>query len=253
MSGHSKWHNIRLKKGKADAQRGTLFTKLSKEIIVAAKSGVADPDANFRLKLAIAKARDANMPQDNINRALARAAGEAKGDKLLEIRYEGYGPGGVAVIVDALTDSRNRTASEMRYVFSRHGGNLGQSGCVAWLFDERGVIVVQADALGEEALLQWIGLDGVVDVVRDDGNVDIVTEPHALSAVRAQVEHSILRAGAGSVVSAAFELVPKSRVAVSPADSRAVLALLAALEEHQDVSGVYSNADIAESLLEAYA
>src|SRR5579864_533046 len=150
MSGHSKWHNIRLKKGKVDAHRGQLFTKLSKEIIVAAKSGSPDPDANFRLKMAIAKAREYNMPMENIKRAIARATGAEKGAALEEIRYEGYGPGGVAVIVDAVTDNRHRTAGEMRYVFSRNGGNLGETGSVTWMFDEVGVVRVPMRSIDED-------------------------------------------------------------------------------------------------------
>src|SRR3977135_2190511 len=161
MSGHSKWHNIKLKKGKVDAQRGQLFTKLSKEIIVAAKSGSPDPEANFRLKMAVAKARESHMPMDNIKRAIARATGTEKGVALEEIRYEGYGPAGVAVIVDAVTDNRHRTAGEMRYVFSRNGGTLGEGGCVAWVFDERGVIVVPAAGIAEDDVLEVAVSDGV--------------------------------------------------------------------------------------------
>ena len=166
MSGHSKWHNIKLRKGKVDAQRGQLFTKLSKEIIVAARSGVPDPEANFRLKIAVARARDANMPMDNIRRAIARASGEGKNDAYEEIRYEGYGPSGVAVIVDAVTDNRHRTASEMRFIFSRNGGNLGETGSVGWLFEERGVITVPVAGISEEELLDAAITDGVLDMVR---------------------------------------------------------------------------------------
>ncbi len=164
MSGHSKWHNIKLRKGKVDAQRGQLFTKLSKEIIIAARAGLPDPEANFSLKIAVGRARDANMPMDNIKRAIARASGEGKGDDYEEIRYEGYGPGGVAVIVEAVTDNRNRTASEMRYIFSRNGGNLGETGSVGWLFDERGVISLPVSGIGEEELLEAAVIDGVIDV-----------------------------------------------------------------------------------------
>ena len=164
MSGHSKWHNIKLRKGKADAQRGQLFTKLSKEIIVAARAGLPDPEANFRLKIAVARARDANMPMDTIKRAIARASGEGKAETFEEIRYEGYGPAGVAIIVDAVTDNRHRTASEMRYLFSRNGGNLGETGSVGWLFEERGVITVPAAGTTEEALLDAAVTDGVLDV-----------------------------------------------------------------------------------------
>jgi len=253
MSGHSKWHNIKLKKGKVDAQRGQLFTKLSKEIIVAAKSGSPDPDANFRLKMAVAKAREYNMPMENIKRAIARATGAEKGAALEEIRYEGYGPSGVAIIVDAVTDNRHRTAGEMRYVFSRNGGNLGESGCVAWMFDERGVVTIPAEGISDEDLLELADVDGVVDV-RIDGDVaEILTDPRALGAAREKVERDVLASRGKAVDSAAVELVAKTKVDVSPADAANVLKLLDALEEHEDVTHVYSNAEIPDAVLETLA
>src|SRR5271166_2811977 len=154
MSGHSKWHNIKLRKGKADAQRGALFTKLSKEIILAATGGSPDPEANYRLKMAVEKARENNVPQDNIKRAIARASGADGAKEIEEIRYEGYGPAGVAIVVDAATDNRNRTAAELRFLFSRHGGALGESGSVAWIFEPRGLIEVENGALSEDALTE---------------------------------------------------------------------------------------------------
>src|SRR5580704_2883663 len=202
MSGHSKWHNIKLRKGKVDAQRGQLFTKLSKEIIVAARSGLPDPEANFKLKMAVAKARDNNMPMDNIERAIARASGAGKGDVFEEIRYEGYGPNGVVVIVEAVTDNRNRTASEMRYIFSRNGGNLGETGSVGWLFEERGVISLPADGVSEEELLEAAVVDGVVDVQRSGDMAEIITEPRALSAVRDHLERELLAPKKAAVTSA---------------------------------------------------
>jgi YebC/PmpR family DNA-binding regulatory protein len=192
MSGHSKWHNIKLKKGKVDAQRGQLFTKLSKEIIVAAKSGQPDPEANFRLKMAVAKARESNMPMDNIKRAIARAAGGEKGSTLEEIRYEGYGPSGVAVIVDAVTDNRNRTASEMRYLFSRNGGNLGESGCVSWMFDERGVIAIPIDGFSQDELLECAMVDGVIDVRIDGDGASRSRDPWLRRALRSSGRSSSL-------------------------------------------------------------
>jgi len=253
MSGHSKWHNIRLKKGKVDAQRGQLFTKLSKEIIVAARSGSPDPEANFRLKMAVAKARDNNMPVDNIKRAIARASGSGKGEAYEEIRYEGYGPNGVAVIVDAVTDNRNRTASEMRFLFSRNGGNLGESGSVAWLFDERGVITIPAAGISEEELLECAVVDGVLDVKLDGDTADIITEPRALGQARAAVEKTLLAPRGLTATSASPELVAKSTVPLSRDDAPAVLRLLDALEDHDDVTHVYSNADIPVAVLEALA
>jgi len=253
MSGHSKWHNIKLKKGKVDAQRGQLFTKLSKEIIVAAKSGSPDPDANFRLKMAVAKAREYNMPMENIKRAIARATGAEKGAALEEIRYEGYGPGGVAVIVDAVTDNRHRTAGEMRYVFSRNGGNLGESGCVAWMFDERGVVTIPAEGISDEDLLELADVDGVVDVRIDGDAAEILTDPRALSAARERVERDVLAPRGKTIDSAAVELVAKTKVDVSAADAANVLKLLDALEEHEDVAHVYSNAEIPDAVLETLA
>jgi YebC/PmpR family DNA-binding regulatory protein len=253
MSGHSKWHNIRLKKGKVDAQRGQLFTKLSKEIIVAARSGSPDPEANFKLKMAVAKARDNNMPVDNIKRAIARAAGTGKGEAYEEIRYEGYGPHGVAVIVDAVTDSRNRTASEMRYVFSRNGGNLGETGSVGWLFEERGVITIPAAGISEEELLECAVVDGVLDVKLEGDTADIITEPRALGQVRAEVERALLATRGLTVSASSLELVAKSTVTLTRDDAPSVLRLLDALEEHDDVTHVYSNADIPVAVLEALA
>ena len=253
MSGHSKWHNIRLKKGKVDAQRGQLFTKLSKEIIVAARSGSPDPEANFRLKMAVAKARDNNMPMDNIKRAIARATGAGKGDAYEEIRYEGYGPHGVAVIVDVVTDNRNRTASEMRYVFSRNGGNLGESGSVAWLFEERGVITIPVAGITEEELLECAVVDGVLDVKVEGDTADVICEPRALGQVRAEIERALLAPRGLALASASIELVAKSTVPLSREDAPAVLRLLDALEDHDDVTHVYSNADIPVAVLEALA
>ena len=260
MSGHSKWHNIKLRKGKADAQRGQLFTKLSKEIIVAARSGSPDPEANFRLKMAVAKARDNNMPIDTIKRAIARASGTGKGEALDEIRYEGYGPAGVAVIVDAVTDNRNRTASEMRYVFSRNGGNLGESGSVSWLFEERGVITIPTRAevrgttsISEDELIECAVVDGVLDVKHEGETADVITEPRALGTVRAEIDRTLLTPRGLKPESASLELVARAMVPISAADAPAVLRLLDALEEHDDVTHVYSNADIPIAVLEALA
>ena len=213
MSGHSKWHNIRLKKGKVDAQRGQLFTKLSKEIIVAARSGSPDPEANFKLKMAVAKARDNNMPLDNIKRAIARATGAGKTDAFEEIRYEGYGPGGVAVIVDAVSDNRHRTASEMRYTFSRNGGNLGESGSVSWLFDERGVITIPSAGISQEDLVEFAVVDGVIDVKLEGESADIITEPRALGSVRSSALRTSAKAEGSVTISASS---PSKRTSATP-------------------------------------
>jgi YebC/PmpR family DNA-binding regulatory protein len=253
MSGHSKWHNIKLRKGKVDAQRGQLFTKLSKEIIIAARAGLPDPEANVRLKIAVGRARDANMPMDNIKRAIARASGEGKGDDYEEIRYEGYGPGGVAVIVEAVTDNRHRTASEMRYIFSRNGGNLGETGSVGWLFEERGVISLPAAGIGEEELLDAAVIDGVIDVQTSADTAEIITQPGALSAVRDHIEQTLLGPKGKSVTSATLDMRAKTPVEVSAQGAPDVLRFLDALEEHDDVTHVHSNAEIPDAVLEALA
>lgn len=253
MSGHSKWHNIKLRKGKADAQRGQLFTKLSKEIIVAARAGLPDPEANFKLKIAVARARDANMPMDTIRRAIARASGEGRSEDFAEIRYEGYGPHGVAVIVEAVTDNRNRTASEMRYLFSRNGGNLGETGTVSWLFDERGVITLPMAGVTEQELLDAAVTDGVIDVQIQGGVAEVLTEPRALSTVRDHLERTLLGSKGLKVSEALVDLRPKTPLEVSAAGAPDVLRLLDALEEHADVTRVYSNADIPDAVLEALA
>ncbi|MBC5825342.1 MAG: YebC/PmpR family DNA-binding transcriptional regulator [Candidatus Eremiobacteraeota bacterium] len=254
MSGHSKWHNIRLRKGKVDAQRGQLFTKLSKEIIVAAKSGPSDPEANLRLKMAVLKARGANMPVETIKRAIARSGGEVKGQTLEEVRYEGYGPVGVAIMVDAVTDNRHRTASEMRYVFSRNGGNLGETGCVAWLFVERGVLTVPtAGTLSEEDLLDCVAVDGVLDVRFEGDTADIITEPPSLGAIREHIERTVVAPRKKAILFAGIRSIAKAQIDVPPVDGASVLALLDRLEEHDDVTSVASNADIADAVLEALA
>jgi YebC/PmpR family DNA-binding regulatory protein len=246
MSGHSKWHNIKLRKGKADAQRGALFTKLSKEIILAAKNGSPDPSANYRLKMAVDKARANNMPADNIKRAISRASGAGE-KEIEEIRYEGYGPAGVAVIVDAATDNRNRTASELRFLFSRNEGSLGETGSVGWMFAPRGLIAVDPGRLNEDALTEKALVDGVIDV-RFGEPSEVVTEPQLLMAVKEALE-------AGGLHVNSAELAMEATQTTRPADADAVkiLTFLDALEEHEDVHRVYSNADFDESQLEALA
>ncbi len=250
MSGHSKWHNIKLRKGKADAQRGALFTKLSKEIILAAKNGSPDPEANYRLKMAVDKARANNMPMDNIKRAIGRATGGAGEKEIEEIRYEGYGPAGVAVIVDAATDNRNRSASELRFLFSRNGGNLGETGGVAWMFASRGVVEVDKQRLGEDELTERALVDGVIDVrYGEEGEAaEVVTEPQALMAVKDALERAGLLVRSAQL---AMEATQTTRPAGAEAEQ--VLAFLDALEEHEDVQRVYSNAEFDEAQLEALA
>jgi YebC/PmpR family DNA-binding regulatory protein len=251
MSGHSKWHNIKLRKGKADAQRGALFTKLSKEIILAARAGSPEPDANYRLKMAVEKARVANMPVDTIKRAIARAGGEGSERGIEEIRYEGYGPAGVAVIVDAATDNRNRTAAELRFLFSRHGGALGETGSVAWMFDARGLIDVDPKGGDEDQFVEKALVDGVVDVhfpvESGDGEpAEIVTEAGSLGSVREALSGRGLH-----VTGMVLGMEPKTRVAPEQSALASVLEFLDALEEHEDIQRVYSNVEIDDAQIEA--
>jgi YebC/PmpR family DNA-binding regulatory protein len=248
MSGHSKWHNIKLKKGKVDAQRGALFTKLSKEIILAAKGGSPDPEANYRLKMAVEKARENNVPQENIKRAIARASGGADEKQIEELRYEGYGPAGVAVIVDVATDNRNRTASELRFLFSRNEGTLGESGSVGWMFESRGIVEVGPGKLDEDALTERALVDGVIDLRFDPQSTEIVTEPTALMAVKDQLEAAGLR-----VTSARLTMEAKQTTQPAGSDVTKVVAFLEALEEHEDVQNVFSNAEFDDAVLEALA
>jgi YebC/PmpR family DNA-binding regulatory protein len=249
MSGHSKWSTIKHKKGAADAKRGKLFTKLSKAIIVAAKEGGPDPAGNLSLQNAIEKAKSYSMPKDTIERAIARGAGtDADAAAYETIVYEGYGPDGVAVLVEALTDNRNRTASEVRHLFSKHGGNLGTTGAVAWLFERRGVVLV--DGAADEDELTLAAADGGADDVELDGTVyQVSAAPEALSAVREAIE-----AAGFEVQSAELAMIPKTTVEVAEeASARKLIRLIEALEDNDDVQDVSSNFDIPEQVLEAVA
>jgi YebC/PmpR family DNA-binding regulatory protein len=250
VSGHSKWSSIKHKKGAADAKRGQLFSKLSKAIIVAAKHGGGDPANNLALQNAIEKARSYSMPKDNIDRAIAKGSGaDADADAFESITYEGYGPEGVAVIVEALTDNRNRTAADIRHLFAKYGGNLGTDGSVSWQFERRGVVVVSADGVDEEELF-LAAADGGADDIDQDGSVfQITAAPEQLAAVRAAVE-----AAGFAVDSAELMLVPKTTIAVDDeSKARQVMRLVDALEENEDVQDVYANFDIPEQVLEAVA
>jgi YebC/PmpR family DNA-binding regulatory protein len=248
MSGHSKWHNIKLKKGKVDAQRGALFTKLSKEIILAARGGSPDPEANYRLKMAVEKAREFNMPHDNIKRAISRGSGQSDEREIEEIRYEGYGPHSLAVIVDAATDNRNRTAGELRFLFSRHEGNMGESGSVAWMFDSVGIVEVDPAGKSEDALMEEALVDGVVDIEYDPELAVIYTEPTRLAGARDDLR------GRGLKVSDAYLGVrAKTKVELQGGDLSAALAFLEALEEHEDAQRIFSNLDFSSVSAEALA
>lgn len=248
MSGHSKWSQIKRQKGVADTRRGQVFTKLSREITLAARQGGANPEANFRLRLAIQKARDSRMPQENIERALKRATGAAEGGELVEMTLEGYGPGGVAIMVAAATDSRNRTIQDIRNILTRGGGNLATSGSVSWLFEPKGVIVLDTSdgVKADEVALQAIDA-GAEDVKVEKSFVEIHTPPARLEEVRRALE-----ARGIPIASAEALQMPKSVVRLDEKDGLATLRLLDRLEEMAEVQKLYSNADFSDELLEAY-
>jgi YebC/PmpR family DNA-binding regulatory protein len=246
MSGHSKWSTIKHKKAATDARKGAVFTKMAREIAVAAKEGGGDPTANFRLRLAVQKAREVNMPADNIDRAIKRGTGEGGGQSYEELRYEGYGPGGVAIMVDALTDNRNRTASEIRMIFSRHGGSVAEQGAVGWIFKRKGLIT--ADPAGRDAdelALEVIEL-GATDVQVNNGELEVETEPEDFEAVRDGLEKMGVKVTSGEVTMSPSTTVPVS----DEAEAARLLRLMEALEESDDAQQVYANFDIDSAQLE---
>jgi YebC/PmpR family DNA-binding regulatory protein len=250
MSGHSKWSSIKHKKGAADAKRGKLFSKLSRAIIVAAKEGGPDSDSNLALQNAIEKARSYSMPKDNIERAIARGSGAGADGAVFEtVVYEGYGPEGVAVLVEALTDNRNRTAADVRHLFAKHGGNLGASGAVAWQFERRGIVLVPADGVDEDELMLAAADGGADDVELDGSTFQVFAAPDVLTTVREAIE-----AAGFDVETAELSLVPKTTVAIEDeATARKVIRLVEGLEENDDVQEVYANFDIPERVLETVA
>jgi YebC/PmpR family DNA-binding regulatory protein len=250
MSGHSKWSSIKHKKGAADAKRGKLFSKLARAIIVAAREGGGDPAANLALQNAIEKARSYSMPKDNIERAIARGAGaDGDGDAYEPIVYEGYGPNGVALIVEALTDNRNRTASEVRHIFSKHDGNLAGSGAAAHLFERRGIVLVPSEGVDEDELMLTAADGGADDVELDGSSFEISSAPETLPSVRAAIESAGF-----TIESVEVALIPKTNVTVEDeASARKILRLMDALEDNDDVQDVYANFDIPEAVLETAA
>lgn len=245
MAGHSKWHNIRIKKEKMDKVRGRLFSKLTREIIVAAREGGGNPDTNVRLRSAIDRARDAGMPNENIQRAIARGTGAVAGEHYEEVTYEGYGPGGVAILVRAATDNRNRTAAEVRSVFNRYEGSMAEAGAVAWMFDLKGVIQVDRQRVSEDELMLQALEAGAEDVRVEGDTYEVITAPEDLGRVRDAL------AGAGiPVASAELQQVPKTTVPLAGSEAERVLRLLEALEELDDVQQVYANFDIPEEVLQ---
>ncbi len=248
MSGHSKWSTIKHKKGKEDAKRGQLFSKLARAIMVAAREGGADVGSNTALAAAIEKARSYSMPKDNIDRAIQRGSGEGGGDAFERITYEGYGPAGVAIIVEVLTDNRNRSASSVRSVFTKHNGALGQPGSVAWIFERRGSVVVDAGKYTEDDVMAAAIEGGADDVVRDGETFQVLCEPSELSVVREAIEQAGIE-----YEQAELTLQPKSTVQLDEAEARKTLRLVDALEDIDDVQDVYANFDIPEEVLEAVA
>ena len=248
MSGHSKWATIKHKKGAADARRGKVFTRLIKEITVAARIGGGDPDGNPRLRAAVAAAKAENMPADNIKRAIQKGTGELPGATYEEAVYEGYGPGGVAMMLEIATDNKNRTISEIRHIFGKHGGNLGESGCVSWMFNKRGYVVVEKDKADEEKLLNVVMEAGADDLSEDGTNWEIFTSPNTLQQVVDQLKSQNITPALAEV-----SMIPQSYVKLSGKGAQQMLRLSEELEDHEDVQHVYANFDIEESELHALA
>jgi len=247
VSGHSKWSTIKRKKGAIDAKRGKIFTKLIKEITVAARMGGGDADANPRLRTAILAAKTENMPKDNIERAIKKGTGDLEGMSYEEILYEGYGPGGVAVLVETMTDNKNRTVADVRHFFSKSGGNLGESGCVGWMFDKKGVIVVDKETVSEEELLELALEAGAEDVVEEDSTFQVITAPEDFNEVMQNLEKADIQ-----YVEASVSMVPKNTVEVTEEKTaRSLLRLLENLEDHDDVQKVHANFDISDELMDS--
>ncbi len=248
MSGHSKWHNIKLRKQAQDKAKSKIYGKLSREIMAAAREGGGDPTINARLRTAVDKARQGGMPQDNIKRAIQRGSGEVEGANFEQVVYEGYGPGGVAILTEVLTDNRNRVVGELRSIFGRNGGNLGETNSVAWLFQRKGIILVSRTAAPEDKVLETALEGGAEDMLTDETSYEIRTEPGDLEAVRKALE-----AAGVPFESAEVTMVPQTRVSLGEKEAQQVLRLMDALEELDDVQQVYANFDIPDQIMEAIA
>jgi YebC/PmpR family DNA-binding regulatory protein len=245
MSGHSKWSTIKHKKAAKDARKGKLFTKLIKEITIAARMGGSDINANPRLRTAVVTARANSMPGDNIERAIKKGTGELEGVSYEEIQYEGYGPGGAAILAQVLTDNKNRTVSEIRRLFTKHGGNLGETGCVAWMFDKKGVIAIEKSQVDEDRLVGLALEVGAEDVREDEGIFEVVTQPEDFERVKERLEHEKI-----ALASAQITMVPKNTVTVDEKHVEQILKLTEELEDHDDVQNVSANFDIPREYLE---
>lgn len=246
MSGHSKWASIKHKKGVVDAKRGKIFSKLIKEITVAARLGGKDPDSNSRLRLAIATAKAENMPKENIERAIKKGTGELEGSNYEEVSYEGYGPGGVAVLVEVLTDNKNRAVADVRHLFERYGGNLGEAGCVAWMFSQKGLIVFQKDQIDEEKLFELALETGADDIKEGEKEFEVITEPSSFEQVKTAIENAGL-----SYMLAEITMIPKTTVNLDDKHAQQMLTLMELLEDNEDVNHVYANFDISDEVMES--
>jgi YebC/PmpR family DNA-binding regulatory protein len=246
MSGHSKWASIKHKKGAVDAKRGKIFTKLIKEITVATRMGGKDPEANARLRAAIAAAKAENMPKENIERGIKKGTGELEGSTYEEATYEGYGPGGVAVLVEVLTDNKNRAVAEVRHVFERHGGSLGAAGCVAWMFSQKGLIVLPKDQTDEEKLFEVALEAGAEDIKEEEEEFEVITEPSLFEQVKTAVEGTGL-----TYALAEITMIPQTTTTLEGKNAQQMLTLMELLEDNDDVNHVYANFDIPDEVMEA--
>jgi len=246
MSGHSKWSTIKHKKGATDAKRGKVFSKLIKEITVAARLGGGDLSGNPRLRTAIAAAKAENMPKDNIERAVKKGTGELEGTTYEEANYEGYGPGGVAVLVNCLTDNKNRAVADVKHLFERNGGNLGEPGCVSWIFEQKGLIVFEKDKVDEEQLLDLALESGAEDVKEEETEIEVITDPSDFESVKKAIDDAGL-----SFIIAEITMIPKNTLEVEGKKAQQMLNLMQGLEDNDDVSHVYANFDISDEVLEA--
>jgi YebC/PmpR family DNA-binding regulatory protein len=246
MSGHSKWSSIKHKKGAADAKRGKIFTRLIREITVAARMGGGDPNGNARLRTAILAAKTENMPKENIDRAVKKGTGELEGVSYEEQNYEGYGPGGVAVLVDCLTDNKNRTVADVKYLFEKYGGNLGEPGCVAWMFDKKGLIVVEKNQVDEEKLLDLALEAGAEDVNEEEREFEVITSPSDFETVKEAIDNAGI-----PYTLAEISMIPKNTVKLEGKKAQQMVNLMSGLEDNDDVSHVYANFDIPDEVMEA--
>ncbi|MFO8165976.1 MAG: YebC/PmpR family DNA-binding transcriptional regulator [Thermodesulfobacteriota bacterium] len=246
MSGHSKWHSIKHKKGVVDAKRGKVFTKLIKEITVAARLGGKDPNSNSRLRVAVAAAKAENMPKENIERAIKKGTGDLEGANYEEVIYEGYGPGGVAVMVEVFTDNKNRAVADIRHLFERSGGNLGEAGCVAWMFSKKGLMVFQKDQVDEEILFELALEAGADDIKEYEKEFEVITEPSSFEEVKTAIDNAGLR-----YTMAEITMIPNTTIKINDKHAQQMLTLMENLEDNEDVNQVYANFDIPDEVMEA--